>query len=198
MAAQPGHLANSLHKVRPTKAQSPRAAYQYFTVTLWRSDAEFRTAIDTEWWRDFRARFGFMGDAPRFTATPAICDIVRDRQGCSRADRLPSRARATRIGVMTFSRERHGETRPGSADESDAPYPASPPRAAVGSGELDPRTDLRGALDIALNWSGFRGRLRNRPASLVRVGSGRSQRPTSLPRTPWPVRGRTRNRAREA
>jgi heme-degrading monooxygenase HmoA len=76
VAAQPGFVATSLHKSR-----SADAAFQYFTVAVWESDAHFRAAISTDWWKAYRKRFGFDGDRPRFRATPALCDIVQDEQG---------------------------------------------------------------------------------------------------------------------
>jgi heme-degrading monooxygenase HmoA len=74
VATQPGFIATSLHK-----SQSTAAKFQYHRG--WESRAHFVAATSTEWWKDYRARFGFGGEASRSAATPAICDILHDAQG---------------------------------------------------------------------------------------------------------------------
>jgi heme-degrading monooxygenase HmoA len=76
VATQPGFVATSLHK-----SHFSGAAFQYFTVAVWESNAHFRAATSTDWWIAYRKRFGFDGDSPRFKATPSLCAIVRDKQG---------------------------------------------------------------------------------------------------------------------
>jgi heme oxygenase (mycobilin-producing) len=75
MSQQPGFVWTTLHR-----NLAPNAAYQYFTIACWENAEAFQRATATEWWQRFVAEYGFRDPGSGLVASPAICQVVSDRQ----------------------------------------------------------------------------------------------------------------------